>query len=302
MFRYEAAVSLPCLLLHERRGGLAARYTGRIMRPSIAGVFFFGGRPLEKVEPQGLGCGSNGRYGTTETTKQHYQNLSSNQNWTFQLLVRGLPLAVPHVPYSSTHYLPIPARHCAPSYTRIQPFIPEAGRWPKSDDFPVLLRCCMKPGNAIQFALLVFEAKAIQISAPCYKVVRSLEAIRNLECLTCSVANPRTWVSSLNYSDVRWALGFYTTTQPPLKHRSQSWSSCPAMKRVSTLLSAIALLASPNGLSGVVAEPIPVALVARAAPSVDLGYAIYEGSYDPEYKVNSFKRYTSCLARAIEHP
>ena len=74
------------------------------------------------------------------------------------------------------------------------------------------------------------------------------------------------------------------------------------MKRASTLLSAIALLASPNGLSSVVAEPIPVALVARAAPSVDLGYAIYEGSYDPEYKVNSFKRYTSCLARAIEHP
>jgi hypothetical protein len=72
------------------------------------------------------------------------------------------------------------------------------------------------------------------------------------------------------------------------------------MKRVSTLLSAFALLASPNGLSGVVAEPIPVALVARAAPNVDLGYAIYEGSYDAEYKVNSFKRYISRLARAIE--
>jgi hypothetical protein len=62
------------------------------------------------------------------------------------------------------------------------------------------------------------------------------------------------------------------------------------MKRVSTLLGAIALLASPNGFSGVIAEPIPVVLAARTSPSVDLGYAIYEGSYDAEYKVNSFKR------------
>jgi hypothetical protein len=63
------------------------------------------------------------------------------------------------------------------------------------------------------------------------------------------------------------------------------------MKRVSALLGAIALLASPNGFWGVAAEPIPVVLAARAAPSVDLGYAIYEGSYDAEHKVNSFKRY-----------
>lgn len=44
---YEAAVSLMRSLLYRRRGGLAARYTGRIMRPSIAGVFFFGGGPLD---------------------------------------------------------------------------------------------------------------------------------------------------------------------------------------------------------------------------------------------------------------
>lgn len=71
------------------------------------------------------------------------------------------------------------------------------------------------------------------------------------------------------------------------------------MRRVS-ILSVVALLASLNGRTGVVAEPLPVALAARAVPSVDLGYAVYQGSYDADYKVNSFKGYVSRRARAIE--
>lgn len=63
--------------------------------------------------------------------------------------------------------------------------------------------------------------------------------------------------------------------------------------RVSTLLlSVIAQLA--------VAEPIPVELAARAAPSVDLGYAIYTGSYDATSKVNSFKGFVSSHNSRIE--
>ncbi|ORY18052.1 Alpha/Beta hydrolase protein [Clohesyomyces aquaticus] len=57
------------------------------------------------------------------------------------------------------------------------------------------------------------------------------------------------------------------------------------MKCVSSLLlSAIALLSSHNGVA---AEPIPLA--ARAPPTVDLGYSVYQGTYDEASKTNSFK-------------
>ncbi|KAF2471425.1 alpha/beta-hydrolase [Lindgomyces ingoldianus] len=60
------------------------------------------------------------------------------------------------------------------------------------------------------------------------------------------------------------------------------------MKRFSSLLlSAIALFSSQNCETYVSAEPIPLA--ARAAPKVDLGYAIYQGAYDSASKTNSFK-------------
>ena len=50
-----------------------------------------------------------------------------------------------------------------------------------------------------------------------------------------------------------------------------------------------ALLSSP-----VLAEPIP--LEARAGgPKVDLGYSIYEGSYDANSKLNTFKGYIISL-------
>ncbi|KAF2730551.1 alpha/beta-hydrolase [Polyplosphaeria fusca] len=49
--------------------------------------------------------------------------------------------------------------------------------------------------------------------------------------------------------------------------------------------SAIALLSSLNGC--VLAEPIPK--VARAAPTVDLGYSTYQGTYNSTSKINVFK-------------
>ena len=48
---------------------------------------------------------------------------------------------------------------------------------------------------------------------------------------------------------------------------------------------ATALLAA-----GVCAEPIPRA---AKAPTVDLGYAVYEGSYDANNSINIFKGYVS---------
>ncbi|KAH7117727.1 Alpha/Beta hydrolase protein [Dendryphion nanum] len=61
------------------------------------------------------------------------------------------------------------------------------------------------------------------------------------------------------------------------------------MKSVASLLSAIALLPSLNGPIRVVAEPIPFAARAATAPSVDLGYSVYEGTLDANSGVNSFK-------------
>ncbi|KAF2878212.1 Alpha/Beta hydrolase protein [Massariosphaeria phaeospora] len=59
------------------------------------------------------------------------------------------------------------------------------------------------------------------------------------------------------------------------------------MKRIANLIvSAVALLSPLNGKTGVGAEPIPTA---RALPTIDLGYAIYEGAYDAGFDVNTFK-------------
>ncbi|KAF2268888.1 alpha/beta-hydrolase [Lojkania enalia] len=64
------------------------------------------------------------------------------------------------------------------------------------------------------------------------------------------------------------------------------------MKRVTSLLAsaiAIALLAGfDNGPSGVFAEPVPAA-AKRAAPTVDLGYSVYAGSFSADYNMNIFK-------------
>ena len=70
------------------------------------------------------------------------------------------------------------------------------------------------------------------------------------------------------------------------------------MRHIS-IAGAVALLASFNGNIGVTAEPIPLA--ARADPTVDLGYAIYQGSYDAETKVNTFKGYVLYQGRIIGH-
>lgn len=55
--------------------------------------------------------------------------------------------------------------------------------------------------------------------------------------------------------------------------------------------SAIALIAAT-----VAAEPIPRAL---KAPTVDLGYAVYEGSLDVNNSINSFKGYASMQSSVI---
>ncbi|KAF2179018.1 alpha/beta-hydrolase [Zopfia rhizophila CBS 207.26] len=62
-----------------------------------------------------------------------------------------------------------------------------------------------------------------------------------------------------------------------------------AMKRVSKFFwCAIAFVSSLNGETCVLAEAIPFA--ARAtSPTVDLGYSIYEGTYDASSKLNVFK-------------
>lgn len=70
------------------------------------------------------------------------------------------------------------------------------------------------------------------------------------------------------------------------------------MGRVSLLL--VSAIAQFTGLinNGVAAEP--VSLAARGQPSVDLGYSIYQGSYDASSRVNSFKGYVSPIKFAIE--
>ena len=55
---------------------------------------------------------------------------------------------------------------------------------------------------------------------------------------------------------------------------------------------AIALLTAT-----VAAEPIPRAV---KAPTVDLGYAVYEGSFDANNSINAFKGYGPTLVIAIE--
>lgn len=47
---------------------------------------------------------------------------------------------------------------------------------------------------------------------------------------------------------------------------------------------------------GACAEPVPRA---AKAPSVDLGYAVYEGSYDANNSINVFKGYVSVQTRVI---
>jgi hypothetical protein len=53
-------------------------------------------------------------------------------------------------------------------------------------------------------------------------------------------------------------------------------------------------------LAGVsVAEPIPQ-IAARDAPTVDLGYSVYSGSFDATNNINVFKGYVSSHGRPIE--
>jgi hypothetical protein len=49
-------------------------------------------------------------------------------------------------------------------------------------------------------------------------------------------------------------------------------------------------------LAGVVslAEPIPK-LAARDAPTVDLGYSVYSGSFDATSNINAFKGYVQAI-------
>ena len=51
--------------------------------------------------------------------------------------------------------------------------------------------------------------------------------------------------------------------------------------------SIVLLLLSLNGITIVVAEPIPSP--SAASPIVDLSYATYEGYYDTNYSLNVFK-------------
>jgi hypothetical protein len=59
------------------------------------------------------------------------------------------------------------------------------------------------------------------------------------------------------------------------------------MRITRSLLGAAALLTSGA------AEPI--SLAARAVPTVDLGYSVYQGVYDGNYSLNIFKRYDFVL-------
>jgi hypothetical protein len=53
-------------------------------------------------------------------------------------------------------------------------------------------------------------------------------------------------------------------------------------------------------LAGVsVAEPIPQ-IIARDAPTVDLGYSVYSGSFDATNNINVFKGYVSRQWMKIE--
>jgi hypothetical protein len=71
--------------------------------------------------------------------------------------------------------------------------------------------------------------------------------------------------------------------------------------RVSMLLwSALAQLAALNGHIYVAAEP--AALGARGLPTVDLGYSVYQGTYDSTSKLNIFKGYVSTTSTSIGHP
>jgi hypothetical protein len=63
------------------------------------------------------------------------------------------------------------------------------------------------------------------------------------------------------------------------------------MGRVSILL--VSAIAQLTALTGVIAEPVH--LSPRAAPTVDLGYAVYQGTYDANSQVNSFKGYVALL-------
>lgn len=58
------------------------------------------------------------------------------------------------------------------------------------------------------------------------------------------------------------------------------------------LVGAIAQLAAVQGVAA--------RLDARAAPTVDLGYEVYQGSYDSAAKVNSFKGHVSIMNQSID--
>ena len=69
----------------------------------------------------------------------------------------------------------------------------------------------------------------------------------------------------------------------------------PTMISITSLLHAIALVTIGSLPTNVVAEPIPFEARA-AAPTVDLGYSVYQGTFDAASGVNSFKGY-ACLSR-----
>jgi len=49
----------------------------------------------------------------------------------------------------------------------------------------------------------------------------------------------------------------------------------------------------------VAAEPIPK-LAARDAPTVDLGYSVYSGTFDATNNINAFKRYATMRLTVME--
>ena len=63
------------------------------------------------------------------------------------------------------------------------------------------------------------------------------------------------------------------------------------MRLVTGLLHAIALIIVGLRTPHVVAEPIPFTSRATTPPSVDLGYSVYQGTFDAASGVNSFKGY-----------
>ena len=63
------------------------------------------------------------------------------------------------------------------------------------------------------------------------------------------------------------------------------------MISITGLLHALALVTIGSLTTDVVAEPIPFDARAAAAPSVDLGYSVYQGTFDAASGVNSFKGY-----------